>query len=158
MVIGHRTGCCLFKKEGRDVNYCHFPRDIHRGRGARQACGRWDGPNLYDVVLNLSRVSLGTACEIVTRLTEQDEFKATPESRRVMANLTLASRVSAKLAVDPRTRGVELEVVADDGIVTISGETRFQAVDEAIDEVARHVDGVTEVRSQVVFIPVYPAT
>ncbi len=32
----------------------------------------WDDPNLYDVVLNLSRVSLGTACETVARLTEQD--------------------------------------------------------------------------------------
>jgi len=118
----------------------------------------WDDSNLYDVVLNLSRMSLGMACEIVTRLTEQDELKPTPESRRAMANLTLASRVSAKLAMDPRTRDVDLKVVAEDGIVTITGETRSLAVDEAIDLVARQVDGVTEVRSRVTFIPVYPGT
>jgi len=118
----------------------------------------WDDPKLYDVVLNLSRMSLRTACETVARLTEGEEFKATTESRRAMENLTLASRVSAKLAMDPRTRDVGLEVVADGGIVTITGETRSQAVDEAIDQLTHDVDGVTEVRSQVVFTPVYPGT
>jgi cytidylate kinase len=118
----------------------------------------WDDPNLYDMVLNLSRMNVGTACETVARLTEYDAFKATAESRRAMENLTLASRVSAKLAVDPRTRDVELKVVAEAGIVTISGETRSQSLNEAIEAVACQVDGVTEVRSQVLFIPVYPGT
>ena len=118
----------------------------------------WDDPNLYDVVLNLSRMSLGTACETVARLTECGEFKATPESRRAMQNLTLASRVSAKLAMDPRTRDVELKVVADGAIVTISGETRLQEIDEALQAVAREVDGVTEVRSKVVVIPIFQGT
>ena len=113
----------------------------------------WDDPNLYDVVLNVSRMSLGTACETVARLTECDAFKATTESRRAMENLTLASRVSAKLAVDPRTRDVAVGVVADGGLVTISGETRLQEVNEALQTVARQVDGVKEVRSKVIFIP-----
>ena len=118
----------------------------------------WDDPNLYDVILNLSRMSLGTACETVTRLTEQDEFKATAESRRAMRNLTLGSQVRAKLGTDARTRGVELNVVAEDGIVTITGETYSPDLDEAIDLVARQVDGVTEVRSKVVFIPTFQGT
>jgi cytidylate kinase len=118
----------------------------------------WDDPNLYDVVLNLSRMSLATACETVARLTECDAFKATPESRRAMENLTLASRVSAKLAMDLHTREVALEVVADDGVVTISGETRFHPLNEAIQAVARQVDGVKEVRSEVVFLPPVTST
>ncbi len=118
----------------------------------------WDDPQLYDLVLNLSRMSLGTACETVARLTEQADFRATPESRRAMENLTLASRVSATLAMDPRTRDVQFEVVADGGIVTITGQTRAPAADEAVEVVVGKVDGVTEVRSKVVFIPVYPGT
>jgi len=113
----------------------------------------WDDPNLYDVILNLSHLSLGTACEIVTRLTEQDEFKATADSRRAMANLTLASRVWARLARDPQTRAVVSKVVADDGIVTITGESRFPGVDGVLQTVARQVDGV--VRSEVVLIRPY---
>jgi len=116
----------------------------------------WDDPHLYDVVLNLSRMGLGTACETVARLTECDAFKPTAESLRAMQNLTLASRVWAKLAMDSRTRDVELEVVADDGIVTVAGEARSPGVDEAVHVVARQVDGVKEVRSKVVFIPTYP--
>jgi cytidylate kinase len=118
----------------------------------------WDDPNLYDLVLNLSRVSLGTACETVARLTECEEFQATAASRRAMENLALASRVSATLAVDPRTSGVGLNVVAEDGVLTITGETRAPDIDEAIDLVARQVDGVTEVRSKVVVIPTFSGT
>jgi osmotically-inducible protein OsmY len=77
---------------------------------------------------------------------------------RAMQNLALASRVRAKLAIDSRTRDVELEVVADRGTVTISGRTSSQALDKAIETVARTVDGVMEVRSKVVVIPVYPGT
>ena len=118
----------------------------------------WDDPQLYDLVLNLSRMSLGTASETVARLAEQADFRATPESRRAMEDLTLASRVSAALAMDSRTRDVQLEVVAVGGIVTIAGQTHAPAADEAIEAVVRKVDGVTEVRSKVVFIPVYPGT
>ncbi len=118
----------------------------------------WDDPHLYDLIVNLSRVSLDMACATVARLTEQDEFKATPESRKAMANLALGSRVSAQLALDPRTSGVAVEVVAEDGIVTITGETRWQPVKDAIHTVARDVDGVKEVRSEVRFIPSVPST
>ncbi|MBP1775070.1 MAG: response regulator receiver protein [candidate division NC10 bacterium] len=107
----------------------------------------WDDPNLYDVILNLSRMSLGTACEMVARLTEQGEFKATADSQRALENLTLASRAD-----------VAMKVVAENGIVTISGETRWQPLNEVVEAVARQVDGVTEVRSEVVFIPSAPST
>jgi len=42
--------------------------------------------------------------------------------------------------------------------VTITGQTQAPAVDKAIEAVARTVEGVMEVRSKVVFIPVYPGT
>lgn len=118
----------------------------------------WDDPHLYDVVLNLSRVSLDAACEIVTRLTEQDAFKATADSRRAMANLTLASRVWAKLATDSRTRGVDLKVVAEDGSVTITGESHLLNVPEAVEAVASQVDGVKEVRTTIVLPPRFQST
>ncbi len=72
-----------------------------------------------------------------------------------MRNLALSSRVSAVLARDPRTRDADLEVTADNGVVTITGETRLPAVEEAIPSVVRQVDGVKEVRYKIVFIPVY---
>ena len=118
----------------------------------------WDDASLYDLVLNLSRMSLTTATETVVRLAAHDDFKATADSRRAMQNLTLASRVSAKLATHPRTREITLKVVADGGMVTITGETRLEPVNETIQAVARQVDGVREVRSEVAFIPFVAST
>ena len=115
----------------------------------------WDDPHLYDVVLNLSRMSPETACETVAHLTERAEFKPTPISLKEMEDLALQSRVSAVLARDPRTQEAALSVTAADGVVTITGTTRSMKVEEAIPVVVRRVDGVKEVQSRVVFIPVY---
>jgi cytidylate kinase len=109
----------------------------------------WDDPRLYALVLNLSRVSLDTACETVARLTEWPEFQPTPASMKAMRDLTLHSRVSAALAMDFRTRGADLKVTADDGIVTITGTTRWSEVAEAAPAVARRIEGVKEVRSEI---------
>jgi cytidylate kinase len=116
----------------------------------------WDDPHLYDVVLNLNRMSVATAGDAVAQMAERDEFKPTADSRRAMQNLALVSRVSAALAKDPATREVQLDVRADDGVVTLGGETRSSGVDEAAQLVTRQVDGVKEVRSKIVYLPVFP--
>ncbi len=108
----------------------------------------WDEPHLYDVVLNLSRMTLDTTCETVALLTEQDEFRPTTASRRAMQNLTLHSRILAALAKDFRTRGVDLKVTADDGVVTITGTTQWPEVEKAVSEVVRRVEGVKEVKCE----------
>lgn len=108
----------------------------------------WDDPHLYDVVLNLSRMSLATACETVAHLTELAEFQPTPESLKAIQDLTLHSRVSAALAADFRTRGAELTITVDNGVVTITGTTRWSEVMDAVPEVVRQVDGVNAVNCE----------
>jgi cytidylate kinase len=114
----------------------------------------WDDPSLYHVVLNLSCMRLATACEMVAHMTEQEEFKPTLESVKAMEDLTLHSRVSVALVKDFRTRAADLRVIADDGIVTISGRTHSPAGAELVPSVVRRVDGVKEVRSEVAFVPI----
>ena len=109
----------------------------------------WDAPHLYDVVLNLSRMSLETACETVAHLTEQAEYQPTAASLKAMRDLALRSRVSAALAIDFRTRDAHLIVTADDGRVTITGTTGWSEVADAVPEVVRRVDGVKEVRCEI---------
>jgi len=109
----------------------------------------WDDPHLYDIVLNLSRMSLATACEALAQLTERDEFKPTAESVNAMQDLSLQSRVSAALGMDFRTRDADLQVTADGGIVTITGTTRWPEVVGAVPSVVRQVDGVKEVRCEI---------
>jgi len=119
----------------------------------------WEDPHLYDLVLNLSRMSLNAACETVAQLTEWDEFKPNPASLKAMEDLTLHSRVSAALAMDFRTRGVELRVTADDGIVTVTGRSRWPEVADAVPVVVRQVAGVKAVKCEIAGIsPPSPLT
>jgi hypothetical protein len=112
----------------------------------------WDDPSLYDLVLNLSRISLAIACDTVVHLTTQAEFTPTAASVKAMQDLALSSRASAVLARDPRTTGANLKVETDDGLVTVTGTTQSPAVIEAVPLVVRQVDGVKNVRSEVRFL------
>lgn len=109
----------------------------------------WDDPRLYDIVLNLGRVSPDTACETVVRLAGAEEFKPTPGSMKAMRDLAVGSRVSAFLVTDPRTRGADLTVTADDGLVTVTGLTGSRTLWEAIPLVARQAEGVKEIANEV---------
>jgi cytidylate kinase len=112
----------------------------------------WEDPHLYDLVLNLSRMSLDAACETVARLTEREEFQPNPASLKAMEDLTLHSQVSAALAMDFRTRGTDLRVTADDGVVTVTGRSRWPEVADAVPSVVRQVAGVTTVKCEIIGI------
>ena len=72
-------------------------------------------PRLYDIVLDVSRLGIQDACEIISSAAQSDTYTATPESMRVMANLALSSHVRAAL------KGIcEAEVITDGGRVGIS--------------------------------------
>ena len=109
----------------------------------------WEDPHLYDLVLNRSRMSLDAACETVVQLTDRDEFRPNPASLKAMEDLTLHSQVLAALAMDFRTRGVDLRVTADDGIVTITGRSRWPEVANAVPVVVRQVDGVKGINCEI---------
>jgi len=115
----------------------------------------WYDASLFDVVVNVDQMGIECACEVVARTADLDCFKPTPESQRVIENLTLSSRVWAALAKDPSTWSAEVEVTADDGIVTITGSSRLDEVIRAIPTVAGRVEGVQEVRCHVGLGSVY---
>lgn len=119
----------------------------------------WENPHLYDLVLNLSRMSLDAASETVAQLTERDEFKPNAASLKAMEDLTLHSQVAAALAMDFRTRGVDLRVTADDGMVTIIGKSRWPEVADAVPVVVRQVAGVKAIKCEITGIaPPSPLT
>ena len=115
----------------------------------------WHDASLYDIVLNLAHMRVTSACEILARMTELDDFKPTPQSLRAIDDLAISSRVWAALSRDLRTRAADLRVTADDGVVTVTGTTRSWAVVEAIPEVAGAIEGVKEVKCEVGIGSVY---
>lgn len=106
----------------------------------------WDDPSLYDMVLNLSHLTATSACEIVARAAQLDQFKPTRQSLKAVVDMGLSSRVRADLARDPRTRGADLDVAADGGVVTILAPAQDEVLREDALRVASQVNGVREAR------------
>jgi cytidylate kinase len=154
-VITDREACVRAAMQQQHLSHDKASAYVEKVNRERQEWTRflfgvdWNDSHLYDVVLNLSRLGLEPASEMVARLAGRAEFKATAESRQAMQNLPLQSRVEAALATDFRTRDAEAVVTVADGIVTITGTTRWLEVEQAIPAVVRRVAGVKDVRSQV---------
>jgi cytidylate kinase len=123
--------------------------DRDRSRWARLLYGvEWDDPNQYDLVVNLARLSVDGAADIIARTSQMPEFQPTDASRKALEDLSLSCRVWAALARDPKTRSAGIDVTADDGQVLISGSVGSSGVIDAIAATAATVPGVKSVRTE----------
>jgi osmotically-inducible protein OsmY len=82
-------------------------------------------------------------------MVELGDFQVTPASHKAQEDLLLSSAVWIALAKDDRTKAAFVNITADDGKVTIKGNASSGKIIEAISLVARGVQGVREVSSEV---------
>jgi len=109
----------------------------------------WREPSIYDVVLNLERITIDGAVQTLAQMTDLPEFKPTGESMHAFHDLLLGSKIWAALSKDPRTHSANIRVEAHDGNVTIAGDASSDAVLKAIPVVASLVKGVGQVHCEV---------
>jgi cytidylate kinase len=69
---------------------------------------------IYDIVLNIGRLKISDACDIICAASQYDTYKETPASRKAISDLALSSHIKAALQTVCKA-----EVHADDGIVHI---------------------------------------
>lgn len=126
-------------------------RVLHRDDAARINWSRriWGfnqrDSSLYDLVVNIDRISVKDAVKVICMLARTDQFKATAESRRIMADLALATAVRCRL-IGPKP---DILVTARDGIVEVRtgaypiyGDTLRREMESLV----MSVEGVSEVR------------
>ncbi len=124
--------------------------DRERNKWSRFLYGiDWRDAHLYDAVFNLEHNTIEGICEMIICMTQLDQFKVTPESQKVLADFIISSKVWAELAKDKRTRAASIRVVADKGVVTITGGVGSEKTVDTISKIAQQVEGVTEVRNEV---------
>lgn len=99
----------------------------------------------YDVTFGLGRLGVAHAVTAILQLAQTQVFRFSDHSRKQFADLHLGSRVWAELAKNPQTRSAGIQVVADDGVVTITGSVHSPAALELIPSIARGVPGVSSV-------------
>ncbi len=116
------------------------------GAIARRHFGvNWQDPELYDLVLNTERVSIGECADEVIALTQDPQFQESPESRQALSNLALETHVRAALRADPRTTKMSISIRASQGHVTLSG-----VIDQGLEpihasEIASAMRGVRDI-------------
>ncbi len=120
-------------------------RDHDRARWTRYLYDvDWSNPELYDVVLNLERVTPEEACETIALMVRQPTFRTTPEAQAAIDDLALSSRVHAALIVRAETGRLFLEVEAKSGTVTLRGKVRNRRQWLAAEKTAKAVEGVEQ--------------
>jgi cytidylate kinase len=112
----------------------------------------WGDSSLYDLVLNTERLSVEAAVDVITGLARRAELQATPESRQMVRDRALASRVRSALAAHPETRKYRINVESEQGVIRLEGTA---ALEKATD-VARGVTDVVDVKSQLLEVPPIP--
>lgn len=123
-----------------------------------------EDPRLYDVVINLDKTSIDSACALVVTMARRPEFAIDDAARAGLADFALACRVRLALAIQPASRGLEMDVTARSGVVTLSGQVpKPNMLTHASDrwagelrKVAEEVPGVKEVLLDVNLVSAYP--
>jgi len=116
----------------------------------------WNDPNLYDLVVNLDQIAIESACEVVCHLSGMEGYQRSDLSRKVIADMVLASHLKALIAADSNISDRRVEVVADGGVVTVSGTVESIAEADRIRNIVRMEPGVAEIDSRLrVRLPVW---
>jgi cytidylate kinase len=108
----------------------------------------WRDPELYDLVLSTERLSVDECVEEVDCMMKKQCFQETPQSVRMVENLALEWSVRSALRRDERTADADFTVECADGVARLLGVVDTQVQATAAAEVARAVEGVTNVDNQ----------
>jgi cytidylate kinase len=101
---------------------------------------------LYDLNLNLDRVTLKAACGVLECLMAEEDFQSSPESRAEVERLYLVTQIEESLVIDPRTAALEISAeVQNDGIHLIGPYVEDSEL-TTIMEIVQTVSGEANVR------------
>ena len=126
----------------------HFLKELDRVRSRRLRAlfnADWLDPVSYDLVLNSARIGPQSAAQVIAELVRRQEFQPTAESEKAFQDLTNTARVQAALITSAKTRNIILNVRSDGGKVVISGILADPDLEKEIVRIAKGVDGVAEV-------------
>ena len=135
-------------------------REIERNDAAhaRATQGRfgvdWQDPLLHHMVLNTGSVPIETCVELVRLLAESPAFQETEDSRSVIADKLLETRIRAVLA-DPSRSGsdtLDIEPNVRKGTVTLTGMVLQPRLRPEAERLVRGVTGVAEVENRIVVL------
>jgi cytidylate kinase len=129
-------------------NEIQLSEEAHTAITKRHFGVNWRDPENYDLVLSTERLSVDECVEEAECMMKKRCFQETPESVRLVDNLSLEWSVRSALRRDPRTRDIIIVIECDAGGVKLAGVVDTPAEASAALQVAAEVEGVREVDNQ----------
>ncbi len=108
----------------------------------------WGDPVLFDLVLNLDRLSVDTCVQQIKALLARPEFAETAASHTQLAGMALSARVRASLRSNEATHGVDVTIECTDGQAALKGIVLSDEEKRAAEALAASVPGVQAVASE----------
>lgn len=108
----------------------------------------WGDPVLFDLVLNLDRLSVDTCVQQIKVLLGRPEFAETAASRTQLAGMALSARVRACLKSNEATHGVDVTIECTDGRATLKGIVLSEEEKLAAESLVASVPGVQALASE----------
>jgi cytidylate kinase len=117
--------------------------------------GDRDDALLYHIVLNTARVAVDDGVKIVCELAKSPHFQDNDSLRSALADKLLAIRVSAALVehVPLSMAPAGITVSARSGRITLTSTSSSGRLGAIAEEIARDVDGVTEIDNRIISVP-----
>ena len=110
----------------------------------------WRDPQLYNLILNLSKVTIETASALVIQAVQWPQFQPSEASGQALDNLALSSRIRAALAAHPATSVFDIEVHVAEGVVTLSGSLPSEEAIRGVLTIAENASGTKHVINKLV--------
>ncbi len=121
-----------------DEDVAKWIRYIHRVDGR--------DPNQFDLFFNLENMGLSNAAGILCATAELPDFQATPASLKLLNDLNLSAQAKLRLALDERTLQADLQVHADNGVITVTYPPEQDQASQFIPQVLAELPGCREIQ------------
>lgn len=112
-------------------------------------------PVLYDLCLNIERMSIEGACDMLRKLMQENDFQPTPESIQQVENERIATQALASLVTDPRTLQLELGATLEKGVLRLTGPYLSEADMQTVLSITKSVPGVCKTEYEPGYAPVF---
>jgi cytidylate kinase len=122
--------------------------EAHAARMRAQFGVTWGDPVLYDLVVNMDRITVDSAVAQILALAARPEFQETDASRARLEALALNARVRAALKANESTEGTNVDIDSAGGKVVLNGMVLNDAERAEVERVASTIAGVGNVDNQ----------
>jgi len=105
----------------------------------------WDDPLYYDLTINTQRLSAEMAVKIISEsISDQNLVESKPECKKRLTDLVLRKRVEIAILSASDIDTYLLDINAENGVVTLSGQVHSYAEKKSTIDLAKTVEGVTK--------------